>query len=412
MVAANKSHDVAVERPPGEVAGGCRLGRTNRFRVSAPWTRRRNGSVLVIVLVTLLFTAYALITFMEKAAIDLLVEHRAAQDRRLRVEAYSALETTLAVLEEFRSVGNGLHSPAEGWGDPLGFAGYLPGDDRTVEVTFEDESGKISLPHANALVLTNLFRTWGILTTEAEELADALMGWMHKNHVYASPVAPDYEYAAVPFETPGRSLRSFHELAAIDKIREAFYDPEGRPNDYWRRFFQSVSLFDFQRPNINGARPDTLAALGLLDENQQQSVADYLRGEGMFQSQGPAYFRDVNQARQVAGPSGDLAPFGAAISALRVIVTVGEGPSEFRLATVIAPPDGAKAVETNATSQRTAVSASDAPTNAQIQSRPNATPPAAPGAAAGTRSLRYPFTLLEMRENAEIPSAATAGGGE
>ena len=77
--------------------------------------------MLVIVMMTLLFAAMAVIAFMEKASNDLLVEQRAAQDRRLRTEAYSALETVLAVLEEFRSVDNGLRSPAEGWADPLGF---------------------------------------------------------------------------------------------------------------------------------------------------------------------------------------------------------------------------------------------------------------------------------------------------
>src|SRR3954470_8897469 len=118
--------------------------------------RRRSctrGTVLVIVLITLIFAAFALVIFMDKAGNDLLVEQRDAEARRLRREAYSALEVTLAVLEEFRQADNGLRSPAEGWGDPLVFAGYTPTEDRTVEIAFEDESGKISLPRANAVVL-------------------------------------------------------------------------------------------------------------------------------------------------------------------------------------------------------------------------------------------------------------------
>ena len=54
------------------------------------------ASVLVIVMITILFTAFALVAFIEKAGNDLLVEHREAQARRLRMEAYSALEVTLA----------------------------------------------------------------------------------------------------------------------------------------------------------------------------------------------------------------------------------------------------------------------------------------------------------------------------
>src|SRR3954463_5314056 len=92
------------------------------------------GSVLVIVMITLIFTTFALVAFIEKASGDLLVEARAAQAARLRSEAYSALETTLAVLEDFRQVGRGLRSPAEGWGDPLTFAAWTPKEGRTVDI--------------------------------------------------------------------------------------------------------------------------------------------------------------------------------------------------------------------------------------------------------------------------------------
>ncbi len=105
--------------------------------------RSKKASVLLVVLITILFTAFALVAFIDKASNDLLVEARAAASNRLRVDAYSALEVTLGVLNEFLQVDGALHSPAEGWGDPLEFAGYEPASGRTVEVTFEDESGKL-----------------------------------------------------------------------------------------------------------------------------------------------------------------------------------------------------------------------------------------------------------------------------
>ena len=146
--------------------------------------RAPRASVLVIVMVTLLFAAFALVAFIEKATNDLLVEQRDAEAKRLRMEAYSALEVTLAVLEDFREASNGLHSPAEGWGDPLTFAAYTPTEGRTVEVSFEDESGKISLPHTDAPTLARLFQTWDITKSDADTLADAMMGWMQRGHVY------------------------------------------------------------------------------------------------------------------------------------------------------------------------------------------------------------------------------------
>jgi hypothetical protein len=255
---------------------------------------RRKGSVLVIVMITLLFAAFALVTFMEKASVDLLVDQRDVLNRRLRMEAYSALEMTLGVLNEFREAGNGLHSPAEGWSDPLTFVGYTPSEGRVVEIAFDDESGKISLPRVTPLILTNLFKNWGILQADAEGLADAMLGWMKRNHVYTSSVQPNYETGVIPYVAPGRSLRSFHELAAIEKVRETFYDADGRPNELWRRFADTVSLLDFARPNINGAKADTLAALGQFDQNQQQNIGEFLKGSGAYQAHGPQFFQSPN----------------------------------------------------------------------------------------------------------------------
>jgi hypothetical protein len=399
-------------RPQGERPGIPRLTRRD-----ASSTKR--GSVMVIVMITLLFAVFALIAFMEKASVDLLVDQREALTRRLRMEAYSALEVTLGVLVDFREAYQGLHSPSEGWNDPLAFAGYVPTEDRKVEIAFEDESGKISLPRANAMMLTNLFLNWGIVKLDAESLTDALLGWMHRNHVYTTSMSVDYDNGPIPYETPGRSLRSYHELAAIEKIRETFYDKEGRPNDYWRRFVDSVSLLDFAKPNINGAKPDTLAALGQFDQTQQQNLGDYLKGAGTYQTQGPQYFRSPNDAQRIAGPTGDTGAFATTISALRIIVTVRDGRTEYKLAAVIASPGGATTVQTTATATRTQTSGAAAKTAAQQQqNRPN--PAQANPRPAGNnaqqnpaaRNLKYPFTLLEIRENDEIPPPPAPMAGQ
>jgi len=262
-------------------------------RQPLPADPRRRASVIVIVMVTLLFAMTTLLAFMDKAAVDLMADQRAAVARRLRVEAYSALEVALAVLVDFREAGNGLRSQAEGWNDPLGFAGYTPGEGCTVELRLEDESGKLPLPQINALVLTNLFMAWGTQKNEAEEIADALMGWMKRGHTYTSPVRPDYESAPIPYEAPGRPLRSYQELAAIEKARDFFYDKEGRPNENWRRFTACVSLLDYPKPNLNSASQDVLTALGRYDPLQSRSVVDYLQGKGDFRYKGPGYFQSA-----------------------------------------------------------------------------------------------------------------------
>jgi general secretion pathway protein K len=375
----------------------------------------RRASVLVIVMITLLFASFALVAFIERAANDLIVDQREAETRRLRREAYSALEVTLAVLDEFREVGNGLRSPAEGWSDPLAWAGYTPTEDRKVEIAFEDESGKISLPRADAQVLARLFQSWDINQSEADSLADALMGWMHGDYTYRTAVTPDYDTGPIPYESPGRSLRSFDELAAIAVVREKFYDTAGRPNDLWRRFASAVSLLNFPKPNLNGARAESLAALGQYDPTARQNLSDYLSGNGIYQTQGPGYFRDVNEAARLTGFGGNPAAFSTSISALRITLTVIDGQSRFRLSAVVAPQGGgASAITTTASAQRAKAAAAKNTTQqqqqqaaAQQKSAQSPQPPTASDrASAVIRDLKYPFTLLEIRENDEIPSGS------
>ncbi len=366
---------------------------------------RQRASVLVIVMITVLFTAFALVTFIEKASNDLLVEHRDAEVRRLRMEGYSALEVTLAVLEDFREASNGLHSPAEGWNDPLAFAGYTPTEGRTIDIAFEDESAKLSLPHATPPILSPLFQVWQLSVPDADATADALLGWMKHNHTYTTSVTPDYDHGPLPYEAPGRPLRSYHELAAIEKVREVFYGEDGRPNDLWRRFADNVSLLNFAKPNLNAAKPDVLIALGQFDPTQQQNLTDYTTGKGSFQTQGPAYFQNLNDAQRIAGNAGgNPGAFVTTISALRINVTVHDGRSEFRLSAVVTTGNAAQAVHTVATSATKTASATTTP-NATTPNPAAANAPKSPatGQNAASRNLNYPFTLLEIRENTEIP---------
>jgi hypothetical protein len=366
----------------------------------------RKGSVLVIVLVTMMFAVAALTLFLEKASTDLIAESRVITDARLRTEAYSALETTVAVLEDFRSVLGNLRSPAEGWGEPLEFAGYEPGAGREVSVSFEDESGKISLPTVDAQTLVNVFKSWELSQPDAEKLGDALLGWMKKEHAPSSVAAPrpeDYERGDIPFQPPGRSLRSFSELATIDYAREVFYDERGIPNDLQRRFVATFSLYNYQRPNLNGAAPELLLAFGSDDPQQQTRLEDYRSGKGMFQANGSGVFKSSNDIASVLGAKSEAAgKVGTEISALRVIVTVREGLNSYRLAALLAPSGGAKAPVAGDLNKNTGEGASSGQSGAAGAGARNTT--ASASATTQVKSLNYPFTLLEIRENGAIPT--------
>ncbi|MEO6874274.1 MAG: hypothetical protein ABI222_05585 [Opitutaceae bacterium] len=358
--------------------------------------RSTRSSVLVIVLVTLVFTSVALVGFIEQASNDLLVEAHAATARRLRQEAYSALEVTLATLQSFSHADGGLHNPAEGWNDPLGFAGWTPREGVTAEVTLEDESGKIPLARVDATTLTNLFEAWQMAPPDAQRLTDALLGWMRKDYVSSSGQPPDYDQMSLPYNAPGRSLRSFSELAAIDYAKDVFYDQLGRPNDLWRRFAATFSIFNYQQINLNAAQPDVLTALGFTDPAQHQRMNDYLTGTGAYAAQGPRWFTSVNDAAAVLG---SVAPplTGATVRALRVNIVVREGRAEFGLSAVVAPSGGATIVRTTATSASAAASGSTTTTSTTTSPTTPAVAPATPAA-----RLNYPFTLLEIKENTEM----------
>jgi general secretion pathway protein K len=391
------------------------------------WYRGRNGSVILLVLMTLLLTSYALTKYLEKMSVDLLADAREARADRLRSQAYSALEAVLAVLQEFQTVNGSLSSPNEGWGDPLDFAGYTPPDGLQVKVVLDDESSKISLPHADFQTLRDLFLLLGQKQVDAERLADALLVWIQQGYEPASSFtarATDYERAVLPHDPPGRSLHSFSELASIQYVRDLLYDENGHPNDLWRSFVDSVSLFDFAQPNINTARMTTLAALGNYDEGSAKMITDYLGGNGSYSRQGPAYFRNAQEVAGLVGPTAASSKLGTQVRCLRIIVTVSEGSATFRTSAVVTssggaqlpPPDPATTADTStsstaandATSAQSAASAASGSPNAPAPATAAANSAAAAGGAASP-ALNYPFTLLEIRENDGIvdPGAST-----
>lgn len=383
--------------------------------------RRPRGSVLVIVLVTIMFAVTALLLFIERASTDLIVHVRDADRINLRNEAYSALETTLAVLAEFQDVLGGLHSPAEGWAEPLAWGDYEPGEGREVKVSFIDESGRIPFRTMDFEMWVRLFESWGVLETDAELWADALLGWSQEEYTpnsFDAPEAEDYERDLLGFTPPGRAPHSYSELRAIDVIREEFFDEYGAPNRYYHQFTQAISLLNYSSPNINSAPPGALAALGQYDDLQQELLGDYLGGAGVYRSRGPGYFTDAGEVTTVLGEQAASSGFGAAIRALRVVVEVKQGPSVYVLSVVVAPPGGASPNTSDAIPEprrenqpEPADEEVEAPTEPQEPIRSSAVL-AIVGSGGDEdlpESIEYPFTLLSIQEMGGDPANLPPG---
>jgi hypothetical protein len=353
--------------------------------------RRQAGSVILLVLVTVLLAAFMLTKFVERAGTELMADARAGDRARLRREAYSALETTLAVLADVRAVDEGLYSPAQGWDRPLEYASYTPAGGLEVEVGFDDETGRISLPRADAPTLEALFGLLGVDQAQAERASDALMTWMHADYVPPTLESDpgNYEQAALPHHAAGRPLRSLDELASIAVVRDLLFDDEGRPNARWAAFVANVSLQSFDRVNLNSATPGALAAAGL-GSSQINGLDDFLHPRGAGGAR--PFFKGANEAAAFLGATAPADRFGTEIRVLRINVTVRDGASRYRLSAVVAPPGATPPPVRPPVPDQTK---RPAPDQAPEEKAPVV-----------VKKLDYPFAVLEVVEDA--PSADLA----
>jgi general secretion pathway protein K len=349
--------------------------------------------VLVVVLVTLAFAALLLTRMIETSAPDLLIAMRQADRDRLRGDVYGALETTLAALMDFRTVDGGLYAPTQGWSDILTYAAYQPRDGVTMTVAFEDESAKLSLPRMNADTMAALFVQLGLSTQDAARVADAILTWTRNGHVSAESATSATVYAQgdPPAQPPHRSLRSFDELATIAVARDFFYDEQGQPKPLLDAFKQAVSLYDFGTTNMNSASDTVLIASGW-DATQSGTLQKYLTTKQTTINQKP-YLRNAAEARRQVG-NASMRNLGAQIQLLRIVVTGQQGGARLQLTALVTWSNQAKLPAPPATTP-----AQGAPTQAARANNNNQT-----GNSANT--LRYPFAVLELSENA-LPAPVT-----
>jgi general secretion pathway protein K len=350
----------------------------------------RRGSVVIVVLITLLFASFLLTRLIESSSTDLLIAMRKADRDHLRADAYAALETTLAALVDFRTVDGGLYAPTQGWNDPLGYAGYVPREGVAMDVAFEDESAKLSLPRINLDTLNNLLVQLGLSAPDATRVADALFVWMRNGHVAAETAtsATAYEQGDPPADPPYRSLRSFDELAGIAVARDFFYEKDGHPKPLWNDFTRAVSLYQFATTNLNSAPPVVLMASGW-DSNQVDTLQKYLVTPISTTKTRP-YVRTLQEARRQVGNVAARG-LGAQIQCLRINVTVHQGAAFMRLSALVTWSNLASLpapLAANPENTKAATGAGKtASTTAQAQAK-----------TAAANTLRYPFTVLELSE--------------
>jgi Type II secretory pathway, component PulK len=400
--------------------------RAFRMRVSR-FTAARRGSVIVVVLVTLLLASLMLTKFIENSAVELTLATRQADRSRLRADAYSALETVLAVMAEIKAIDENLYTPEQGWGDPYAYAGESPREGVTVEFAFTDESGKASLPNMTFEDMIKLAEALGLAESDARRFADGLFVWMKADHapedIEAEP--SNYERETIPHEPPRRSLRSWEELRSVRVARDYVYDATGALTPFGAALRENISLYQFDSSNINALSPALGIARGW-DETHFANIGSYRAGRLGRQPGAPPWFRSVSDLTSVVGANTDMRGIDAVAKLVRIDITVREGAASMLLSALVGldrsvrlPSAVAAADSTNGNSPGGAAPRQNQSVfgrpgqNARASRGPAGFSPqqARPGGRSTTREtsgsgatseerLDYPFVILEVIESA------------
>jgi hypothetical protein len=384
--------------------------------IGSSTSSRRRGSVIVVVLITLMLASIMLVKFMESSEVELVLATRAADRAHLKADAYAALETALAVMAEIKTIDDGkLHTPAQGWGDPYGYAGESPREGLSVTYEFQDESGRISLPTLKFDDLVLLVTALGLGDSDARRFSDALFTWMSEDHVTQDieADASRYERSAVPHKPPHRSLRSWEELRAVAVASTYVYDEDGALTPFGQALRDNLSLYSYGSANINAITPGWLA-MHKWDEYQIASLSGFIAGKASRPAGAPPWFRDAGEVSKAVGAKVDVEGLDAEAKLIRIYITVKEGAATLRLGALVATSNNVKLPSSVDADTNNSPSAMTKTVPAPAKPTPAKSARSGAGAAANNSAggseakLNYPFQILELSFDAGPPPVVEA----
>jgi len=382
--------------PAPEVGRGfppslCEPRRTGRLK-------RRRGAVLLIVLVIVVVLSALIVQFTEKGLSEIAAEGHYLTRARLRLVAYSALESTLGVLADYVAIDGGLTAPSQGWGDPLAISDFTPPEGVKVRIEFIDESSRLPLRSLDEITLVPLFTEMGFENDEVLHLTNALLDWADTDDDERIDGAESniYRDAEWPHEASNQPIRRLGELAVVDGFRTLFFDRYGQPNEYYRLFAATVSEVGTGTLNVNSASDLALRALGGFGDPQISALRDYLAGADRIPGTADdRYFNDTGEMAGVIGQLPEGLKLDTKINALRIRVRVEEGGGDFVLEAVVQPGRGASGRPRSGSSGR---DNTGQPVGA----------PAGDDSIGGATQVSYPFVFLEMTEDVGHNSSIAA----
>ncbi len=361
----------------------------------------RRGSIIVLVLVFVVLLTFIVVAFLEEATAKIKYYGLFHNRDDIRTDAYSAMEITLATINQYREIEGALWGPAQGWGRPLEEFGFTPDNASSVEVSFEDESGKLPLLSMEYPQLLVLFEILGFDLPEREALADGLLDWLDEDDISRLNGfdGEDYERLNPPYKAANGPIESWDEFRLIRPFNTLFFDENGSPLPNWSRFRKAVSLFHEGNVNVNGANSTVLLYLQETGALNMRSFIDFRNGRDG--EPGTADDRLLREESNLGAIPEEASGIGMEISLLRVKVTSIRGDARFELEGLVSWSGSDASASDNRSpgnddqGSREARDVGDDSASARRQQARGNTRTAA----TETADLGYPFRFLRLAEN-------------
>jgi hypothetical protein len=363
-----------------------------------------SGSVIIVVLLFVVLLSFIVVAFMEEAVSQIRYFSLFHQKDDLRVEAYSALETSLAVINEFREVEGSLWGPAQGWGNPLSYTDLAWPEGVGISVRFTDESGKFAFQDLTYETWLEIFRAQGFDLGVAEELADCLLDWTDEDDLKRLNGfdGEDYESLDLGYKPANGPIESFEEVLLIPAFQEHYLDEEGIPLPLWNEWKQAISLEGRGPVNLNSAAPlvrATLVEMGVLDPYALESWEN--GADGIAGTEDDRLLRNLGESGVLMGESSNLV--SSEIRQLKIEIETTRGDARFLLTALVqwtganpAANQGSPSPE-ESTEETNADANGDNASTRRREARGNTRTSTSSAA-----NLGYPFQILHITENHKI----------
>lgn len=306
--------------------------------------RNRRSNALAFVLGLVFMASVLSVYLVEYSIAELKPRASANHERTLRTDALSALNASIAVLQEYLEIDKGLYSETQGWGEPFADGRItLPnGTEAVVKIT--DESGKLPLRTKNASDLAKILEEMGASSIDSQKIAACIIDWCDSDDTKSLDGAEydDYDYdEAFP---PNRFFESFAELKFIKEAQEFFFDQNGEPNNYYKFFAQIFSLENFSKTNYNSASPEVLRIVMEADGRRySDTLYEAIQGRAGSVSNGKVWLESISDIESRSGISVPTANMVVKAELLKIEITVKRGAGEYYLCAYVTPDTTASA---------------------------------------------------------------------